>query len=469
MAYGNSSLLSDRGRAWLGSVEGVPPQQVPARAEMAAKTGLMSFQDALMIKQMADQIRSSGKNEEVPANNVMQEKLAMLSGRPAPQPQMPPQQQMPPPQMQQMQDPRMQAGLGAMPAPVMDNAQYADGGIVAFDEGGTPPKKKRSYYEEAVEYEYPTGIVGDPRNYNAGMGASHPEWASQNPYERTVGVDADGRPYPLRPPTEGVDLIPEGRVGGLGSFGVPRGTLKPINIDDEMAKDDYSAYDKWAQLMEIDPKEAAKQQAEDRRQALIMFGAKMAQASKDSDFYSAFGAGAEEYGKQTGESKKERRAAEKESKLARMNLEIGKGSEQRAGRRGLRDIAGRRDEAISADERQRMSIGVQMQGNAIAEASRQASINAARAGLPIEAAKAVGALTGQRIKAINDVRSSDPMYIELANVLKDEGPNSPEGQEALAGMKRIEQGATFDIDNQLQLLYTKGYAGFSVGSVRPQE
>lgn len=470
MAYGNSTLLSDRGRAWLSSVENVPPQQIPARAEMAAKTGLMPFQDALMIKQMADQIRASGKNEEVPSNNVMQEKLAMLSGRPAPQ-QMPPQQQMAPPpqQMPPQQDPRMQAGLGAMSVPVMDNAQYADGGIVAFDEGGAAkPKNKRSYYEEAVEHEYPTGIVGDPRNYNVGMGMSHPEWASQNPYERTVGVDANGRPYPLRAPTEGVDLIPESRVGGLGSFGVPRGTLKPINIDAEMAKDDYSAYDKWARLMEINPKESAEQQAEDRRQALIMFGAKMAQASKDSDFYSAFGAGAEEYGKQTGESKKERRAAEKESKLARMNLEIGKGSEQRAGRRGLRDIAGRRDEAISTDDRQRMSLAVQIQGNAIAEASRQASLNAARAGLPLKAAEVVGKLTGERIKAVNDVRNSN-IYLQLSNVIKEEGQDSVEGKEALEEMRRIEKGATFDIDNQLQIIYTNGYAGFNIESVSPQE
>ena len=73
------------------------------------------------------------------------------------------------------------------------------------------------------------------------------------------------------------------------------------------------------------------------------------------------------------------------------------------------------------------------------------------------------------MKAINDVRTSDPMYLELSRVVKDEGANSPEGQQALAEMKRIEQGVTFDIDTQLELLNTKGYAGFSVKSVRPQE
>lgn len=391
----------------------------------------------------------------------------MISGR-APVQRMP--QQMAPPPQQPQGDPRMQGGLGAMPAPVMDNAQFADGGIVAFDDGGGTKDKKKSYYDEAIEYEFPTEIVGDPRNYTgSGLGASHPEWASSNPYERTVGVDANGRPYRLRPPAEGVELIPDSRVSGLSGFRIPRSTLKPIDIEAALAKEDYSAYDRWLKNMEIDPEEVAKQKAEDRRQALIMFGAKMAQASKDNDFFGAFGAGVEEYGKRTGESEKERRAAEKESKVARMNLDIGRGAEQRAGRRGLTDSAYRREADIAADVRGLGQLQIQAQSNAIAESSRQASLNAARAGLPIEAAKAVGVLTGQRIKAINDVRTSDPMYLELSRVVKDEGANSPEGQQALAEMRRIEQGVTFDIDNQLELLYTKGYAGFSVGSVRPQE
>lgn len=147
MAYGNASLLSDRGRAWLGSVEGVPPQQVPARAEMAAKTGLMPFQDALMIKQMADQIRASGDNESPPPNNVMEEKIAMISGR-APSPQQMP----PPPQMDgqsgpPQQDPRMQGGLGMLSAP---NMNFADGGIVAFA-GNNGSQVKPKYPDEFLK------------------------------------------------------------------------------------------------------------------------------------------------------------------------------------------------------------------------------------------------------------------------------------------------------------------------------
>lgn len=131
MAYSTPQLLSDRGRAWLGSVEGVPPQQLPAHAEMAAKTGLMPFQDALMIKQMADQIRASAGNEPPPPDNVMEQKLAMISGRapPAPPQQMPPPQQMGGEAAPPQQDPRMQGGLGTLSAP---NMNFAGGGIVAF-------------------------------------------------------------------------------------------------------------------------------------------------------------------------------------------------------------------------------------------------------------------------------------------------------------------------------------------------
>lgn len=487
MAYGSPSLLSDRGRAWLGSVENVSPQQLPAHAEMAAKTGLMSFQDALMIKQMADQIRASGKNEGVPSNNVMQEKLAMLSGRPAPQPQMPPSQMQQTQQTQQMQpqqDPRMQAGLGAMPVPVMDNAQYADGGIVAFSgENGShvPPPAKKGFWESMVDFYSPdesdrvyegrvrdkqgrviqepdgqppagvTTIPSNPGNYVGGGGAAHPEWVGKE-----VRVSPTGRPYVYEPPR----LVDEDANAGLGGFNMPPSTLKELNVDEELAKDDYSAYDKWAAAMGINPKEAAKEKEEDRRQALIMFGAKMAQASKDNDFFGAFGAGAEEYGKQTGESKKERRAAEKESKLARMNLEIGKGSEQRASRRSVQNAATRRSEVIAQNEVARGQLALQARSNELAEASRQASLIAARAGLPIQAAKAVGALAAARTKVLQDLRSSDPDYIGWADVLRKD-PNGEDAEQARQELRNMEAAATATIDSQLNALLQRGYAGWS--------
>jgi hypothetical protein len=415
---------------------------------MAAKTGLMSFQDALMIKQMADQIRSSGKAEDVPANNVMQEKLAMLSGRPIPQPPMPPPQMQQTQQMPPQQDPRMQAGLGAMPVPVMDNAQYADGGIVAFagSTGSWVEPKERSWWDYLLY-----GRKG-------------------NPSEQEQVVDTPPPPPSERPkPPEGATLVPGSNAPTRSSsgFSMPRSTLKPINVDDLLAKEDYSAYDKWARLMEINPEEAAKQQAEDRRQALIMFGAKMAQASKDNNFYGAFGAGAEEYGKQTNESKKERRAAEKESKLARMNLEIGKGSEKRAGRRTLTDSALRREADIAADTRGLGQLALQAQANEIAEVTRRATLKAAQDGLPIEAAKAVGALEGSKIKVLDAVRTS-PQYIQWQKVANEE-KGTDEGNQAMQEMVRLERGATAQIDNQLRIIATRGYAGFALEGIVPED
>lgn len=444
MAYGNSTLLSDRGRAWLSSVEDVPPQQIPARAEMAAKTGLMPFQDALMIKQMADQIRASGSSRGAPPTNVMEDKLAMISGR-APVQQMP--QQVAPPPQQPQEDPRMQGGLGAMPAPVMDNAQFADGGIVAFagSTGSWVEPKERSWWDYLLY-----GRRGDPSEQEEAVSTPPPP-----PSERPT-------------PPEGATLVPgsDASTSGLGGFRMPRSTLKPIDVEGDLAKEDYSAYDRWLRNMEIDPEEVAKQKAEDRRQALIMFGAKMAQASKDNDFFGAFGVGAEEYGKRTGESEKERRAAEKESKIARMNLDIGRGAEKRAGRRSLTESKYRRDADIAADTRGLAQIAIQQQANEIAEASRQASLRAARDGLPIEAAKAVGALEGAKIKVLDAVRTS-PRYLDWQKIAKEDS-GTEEGNLALQEMYKLEQGATAQIDNQLKLIYTRGYAGWQLEGVVPE-
>ena len=74
-------------------------------------------------------------------------KMAALQAVQAPNAAPPQAQQMPPqgiqqamPQAQMPQDP-MDQGLGGMPAPAMDNAQFADGGIIAFADNGlvAPP------------------------------------------------------------------------------------------------------------------------------------------------------------------------------------------------------------------------------------------------------------------------------------------------------------------------------------------
>lgn len=131
-------LMSDKARAWLASVKGVPPNQLTQQAIRAAQTGMISFGDAIALKQMADRISNSAAQKDAPSpNSVVQDlKQQVQTGRDvmysgvgalptaAPQP--------------------MESGIASLPAPVMDDAQYAGGGIVAFAEAGAVDSSKYS-------------------------------------------------------------------------------------------------------------------------------------------------------------------------------------------------------------------------------------------------------------------------------------------------------------------------------------
>jgi len=100
MAFENP-FFSDKARAWLGSIQGVPEDQVPAKANLAAQAGLMSFPEALAIKMIADRIRAPQGN--MPEGTVMSEMLG---------------------------------GIAGIDAGRMENPSFAGGGIVAFSDGG---------------------------------------------------------------------------------------------------------------------------------------------------------------------------------------------------------------------------------------------------------------------------------------------------------------------------------------------
>jgi hypothetical protein len=57
-------------------------------------------------------------------------------------------------QQQAQQQMAMQQGLGGLPAPAMEQAQFAGGGIVAFDEGGPTDSSVRSFFikQKAIEF-----------------------------------------------------------------------------------------------------------------------------------------------------------------------------------------------------------------------------------------------------------------------------------------------------------------------------
>jgi hypothetical protein len=107
----DNPLLTQAARAWLASIQNAPQEQIPARAIQAAQTGMLSFGDALAIKQMADRVRETSMAQPPQPGNVMTDLIQQInSGQGA-----------------------MQQGIAGLPAPAMDQAQFA-GGIA----GGAP-------------------------------------------------------------------------------------------------------------------------------------------------------------------------------------------------------------------------------------------------------------------------------------------------------------------------------------------
>ena len=147
-------VISPKGRAFLSGVQNQPPEEVQQHAQTAQLNGLLSFDDAMAIAEAAKKLTGAGQTQAPPPGNVMSELKAKiqaaLSGQQAPMlPQGMPQQGMPqqgmPPQQPPM-DPRMMAGLGAMPVDNVGTPSMASGGIVAFS------GPEGSLVEGAAEY-----------------------------------------------------------------------------------------------------------------------------------------------------------------------------------------------------------------------------------------------------------------------------------------------------------------------------
>ena len=113
MTIDYSGLISEGGRAALNSLKNLPPDQRKAKMNDMLANGLLPFSVALAVdKQLTEPMKENAPSPR--PGSVMSEKIAMLqnSGR----------------------------GINQLPAPSMDQAQFAGGGIIAFDDGGTTDK-----------------------------------------------------------------------------------------------------------------------------------------------------------------------------------------------------------------------------------------------------------------------------------------------------------------------------------------
>ena len=113
MAIDYSGLISEAGRAALSSVSNMPPDQRKAKMNDMLANGLLPFSVALAV----DRQLTSPMKENAPSprpGSVMSDKMAMLQNT--------------------------GTGIDQLPVPSMDQAEFAGGGIVAFDDGGTTNK-----------------------------------------------------------------------------------------------------------------------------------------------------------------------------------------------------------------------------------------------------------------------------------------------------------------------------------------
>ena len=469
MANGTPSILSESARRWLGSAEGVPPQMLPARAEMAAKTGLMSFQDALMIKQLADQIRGSNNDGNIPQSNVMQDKLMQISGR-APVQAQPPQMQQPQPQGAP-EDPRMQGGLGTLSAPNMENAQFAGGGIIAFagDDGSytgsglsesdraraAERERLRLLLEREAEAERNriarargedvNTLVGGQYPTHGGDPMKEPLSASEYSLKDRIRDSVQEEKAPPPPPGLGVSIPSAAQAG-----------LRPVNIDAELAKEDYSEYDKWGAELQKEKDARQKEAQYDRRMALAAAGFKMAQAASQpgATFMGALSEGGAEGIRGLSEARKRVQEADAKTRELMMSLEMSKGADKRGARRSLLKAYNDREEAIAEYGIKAQQLRMQGKMYEARMAAAQAAAAAKNQGASPQVAKAVSQLTMDRY-AIQEKVAMTPEYMAYNEIYKN-NPNSKEGRDAARNMELLVGKATVYIDKQLADLNENG-------------
>jgi len=132
--------VSGTGRAMMASLEqaiqkGMPPDQAVQYVKSMATQGVAPLTDLYaMMNQFQRMKQQPVQAPQTPP--TIRDQLNMAEKQQA-------QQQM-----------AMQQGLGGMPAPAMEQAQFAGGGIVAFEEGGPADSSVRSFFikQKAIDF-----------------------------------------------------------------------------------------------------------------------------------------------------------------------------------------------------------------------------------------------------------------------------------------------------------------------------
>lgn len=377
-------LMSETARSWLASVEGLPPEQIQERAVTAAQTGLLSFADALAIKALADRVSNSVKGLPA-AGNVMSDMQQQIQSALAPQAQ------------------PMQAMAG--------------GGIVAFQEGGTPypytsGRLSRFFGEQArgswdmfspeaelarraAQAEPPTvaEVPTAPAPVPAGTRPTGLMAPMGSAALRTAGIPADLSPAPTPDTATGLGALDVGGYfktlieqlkGGVGNAPdlaaeETAAQARYKGIEDLLKKQDKELADRGVTLQE--------RTANQDRLLHAMLGFSMASAASQpgATFLGSAGAAGAEFAKNKMALNED--AAAKADALAESRLELERAGAQLGVDAG--EAAYRRyNEKLGAYERRQAALNDVYLARAKAEADMDTRLAAASAAAAAAAAKA---------------------------------------------------------------------------------
>ena len=360
-------LLSEQARRWLAVAEGLPQDQIQARAVDAAKTGMLSFADALAIKAMADQVTSSNAGMGVPAptNTVMGEAMQQLQSGIVGQ-------SVPP----SLAGDASNSGLAALaaaqpPAPPSDGIAGLDispemfdapknmaaGGIVALNEGGHlyyPGSRGEFYGVGATNSRYAVpweeSLLGQVvPTAKADAAPSGPTPMAEK-FEtllrrgltpgqmRALGYNPTYPAPPLAPPlapapAPSTSSVPSGdsaAASTLSAFSLTPtidGIEAPSEADirtgvDKSYKGVDAAMRRALNYFEDQQKSLAQEGAEDRRMAAAMAGFKMAEAAgrPGGTFLGSAAAGGAQYAEDINKSRKD--LTDKKAGLEKAGLDL---------------------------------------------------------------------------------------------------------------------------------------------------
>jgi hypothetical protein len=268
MAIDYSGLISEAGRAALSSVSNMPPDQRKAKMNDMLANGLLPFSVALAV----DRQLTSPMKENAPfprPGSVMSDKMAMLQNT--------------------------GTGIDQLSVPSMDQAEFAGGGIVAFDDGGATDKKNglfsgldaltpgnvRYGYLKALQSMYPGDTPsleefqtkGQAERTAAGVGSAASKYQTLL-QERQAGLDASSEEDRKAARKAGWLALAQAGLEGKGLIeGGVRGLAKNAEVMEAKNKE------RKAELREL--------QKEQYTLELAMEQAKMAGNKQDYDRYAA--------------------------------------------------------------------------------------------------------------------------------------------------------------------------------------